>query len=33
MVGESGASCNIFNILVFLQVVINFMDEVILSSK
>ena len=31
-IGESGASCNIFNILVFLQVIINFMNEVILSS-
>ena len=32
-VGESGASCNIFTILVIFQVIINFMDEVILYSK
>ena len=31
--GESGAGCNIFNVLVFLQVIINFMNEVILSSE
>ena len=28
--GESGASCNIFKILVFFQVIINFMNEVML---
>ena len=31
-VGESGANCNNYNIFVFLQVIINFMNEVILSS-
>ena len=31
-VRESGASFNIFNILVFLQVIVNFMIKVILSS-
>ena len=31
--GESGASCNIFNILVIFQVIINFINVVILFSK